>query len=162
VVAWELVTKRIIKAGQRKHIVFNPSPNVRNSPRALRYSFVVDNSDGHFYESHPNSFYNIYETYLANPSECLIKHCLYVNIGTGGKHDWSRIEHMDFVGRITELRHEDTGDGQGNVVGAQTTITCEQVGAWDALRRVWTIDDATDHAMTGTGVGGLDFTWTVT
>ena len=159
VVAWELVTNRIIKAGSRKHVVFNPSPNVKATPKAVTYSFVVDNSDGHFYEGHPNSFYNIYETYLAVPQECLIVHKIFVAINSSDGVTWSELEHMRFTGRIKELRHEDTADGKGDIIGAKTTITCEQVGAWDALRRLWTIDDSTDVAMVN---GATSYDWTVT
>lgn len=159
VVLWELVTNRIIKAGSRKHVVFNPSPNVKATPKAVSYSFVVDNSDGHFYEGHPQSFYNLYETYLAVPQECLIVHKIFVAINSSSGVTWSELTHMRFTGRIKELRHEDTADSKGDIVGAQTTITCEQVGAWDALRRLWTIDDAIDVAMIN---GSIDYTWTVT
>ena len=149
----------VTKAGTRKHVVFNPSPNVKATPKAVSYSFVVDNSIGAFYEESTNSIYWYLAVYHASPQECLIVHKIFVAINSSSGVTWSELTHMRFTGRIKELRHEDTADSKGDIVGAQTTITCEQVGAWDALRRLWTIEDATDVAMTN---GSIDYTWTVT
>lgn len=150
----------VIRAGSRKHQVWNPSPNVEVAPKAAIYSFVVKNDNGAFYEGTSNSIFDLSSSFLASPYECLIVHRLYLMKQTAsGGHTWSELEHMAFTGRIKELIHDDIANSDGEPVGVQTTITCEQVGAWDALRRKWTIDDATDVEM---AYGSVSYDWTVT
>ncbi len=151
--------QRVIRAGSRSHHVWNPTPNVKKSPSAVRYSFVVDNSDGRMFENSSDNFYQVSGTYQAVPQECYVRHLLYVAIYSSSGVTWSNLSHMNYEGGIYDLRHEDTADAQGNVIGAQTTIMCEQKGAWDALRRDWTIDDCTDVAMTNGATA--DYVWTV-
>jgi len=153
---------RVLRAGTRKHTVWNPSPNAHNTPKAVRYIFTVRNDDGIFYEASSDNIYYFggVPARQAQPNECRVLHRIYIWDPAAGSFD--KIDHMDFTGGIIELRHEDTADPNGNPTGAITIITTEQVDAWAALRRIWTIDDATDHPMTNNEPGGLDYTWTVT
>lgn len=155
---------RIIKAGSRKHEVWNPSPNVKNTPRAARYSFTVDNSDGYFYET---STLNVFKvgSVQSVPQECYVKHQIYVGIaGLVGDWTWSEITHMAFTGQITDIIYDDGSDQTENPTPINSVITCEQNGAWEVLRRVWRVEDATDFPMTQTNepVDPWDFVWTVT
>lgn len=150
--------RRVVRAGQRSHVVWNPSPHVDVEPKAVRYSFVVDNADGKFYENNADNIYKLGSTYQAVPQECYIRHLLYVAIYTSTGTTWSALTHMTFEGRVFDLIHEDTADAKGNVVGALTTITCEQNGAWDVLRREWNISDGVDVPMIN---GATDYVWTV-
>jgi hypothetical protein len=157
-----ITRNRILRAGSRKHEVWNPSPNVSNTPKAVRYSFTVDNSDGYFYD---NTTTNVFKpsTYQADPQECIITHRIYIGIrGNSGLWTWSEVSHMAFQGQITDVDYTDGSDPEGDATPVSATITCEQVGAWAALRRNWTVDDATDHPMTQTNSATpFDFTWTV-
>jgi hypothetical protein len=150
--------QRVIRAGQRSHVVWNPTPNVKSIPKAVRYSFTVDNSDGIFFENSADNIYLIPTVYQAVPQECYIRHQLYVAVYSSTGISWSILSGMTFEGVVSDLRHEDTADAQGNIVGAQTTITCEQKGAWDILRRVWTTEDGTRSPMTN---GSVDYDWSI-
>lgn len=155
--------RRVTRAGSRKHTVWNPSPNVLVKPKAVRYQFEVDNSDGIFYETHPDNVYQIVGLYQAKPQECRIYHRLYVGEpGTiyNKSYLWTEITHMKFRGVIRSVRYEDISDSQGNPVPGKAIIVCEQLGAWDALRRKWGVDDARVHDMTDDST--FNFTWTVT
>ena len=114
---------------------------------------------------HADNVYQIVGLYQAKAQECEISHRLFVRIP--GSHPratvWSEITHMNFVGVIRSVRFEDTANAAGDPVPGTATITCEQRGAWDALRRLWTVDDATfaamqDHPFSPT----FQHTWTVT
>jgi hypothetical protein len=159
--------------------VWNPSLQKSNNPKAVRYSFTVANEDGKFYETAADNFfkYTGVPNYQATPAECKITHKILVQVpdseDTRG-YTFSEITHMAYTGQIIDIRHLDTGAPGRGVEGsgsngvdflptpASTIITCEQLGAWESLRRDWTLEDATDAPMTNDELGGLDFTWTVT
>jgi len=150
--------QRVIRAGQRRHVVWNPSPQVSVKPVAIRYVFVCDNSDGRLYENTVGGFF--FPLVAHEPQECYIRHRVSVAIYSSSGTTWSEIEHMTFFGSIISLRHEDTGNSKKQIVPATTTITCEQRGGGAAFRRVWTEDDGIDVAMTN-GVTA-DYQWEVT
>lgn len=155
--------RRVTRAGVRRHEVWNPSPKVANVPKAVRYEFQVDNSDGVFYPTHADNVYQIPGLYQAIPQECRIVHRVYVATPSATYPrgtTWSEITHMQFTGGIVEVRFEDVADSAGNPVPGSAIITCEQLGAWDALRRTWTPDDCVDVPMTNGAV--FDYVWTVT
>ena len=150
--------QRVVKAGQRSHKVWNPTPNVKVTPTAARYSFVCDNSDGRLYENSADNLYQVPSVFQAIPQECYIRHRIYVAIYASSGTTWSQLAHMEFQGQIMDIRHEDTGNSKKEIVSATTTITCEQKGAWDTLRRTWKIEDGIDAPMTN---GGVDYDWRV-
>lgn len=154
--------RRVVRAGRRSHEVWNPSPKVSVTPKAVRYSFVVDNHDGIFYETHPDNVYQIPGLYQAKAQECRIVHRLFVAVPGAYQRSttWSEITHMAYTGGIISVRFEDVADAAGNPVPGSATITCEQLGAWSVLRRDWTADDCVDVPLTNGAV--IDYVWTVT
>lgn len=140
--------RRVIKAGTRTHKVWNPHPMEDSRPEAVRYTIEVGNGDGYFHRK-SGSPWNPFGLYDAAPSECFLIHQLYVWDRTTAV--WSPLSHMDFIGRVLSVEH--TGAGSlirrevspgvtvPGVAPNTATITAEQVGAWETLRRVFNKDD---------------------
>lgn len=146
---------RIVRAGRRKHTVWNPHPTDYERPKATRWTFTARNDDGWLYRN--GDAWVIPSVYTATPQECLVRHRVYVYAAGA----WSEIGHMAFVGRIVSIRYEDTSDSLGQTQGAVAHITTEQEGAWGVLRYIWTPEDGDHHAMTHPDypTSGLDFIW---
>lgn len=140
--------RRVIKAGQRTHKVWNPHPMEGSRPEAVRYTIEVGNGDGYFHRK-SGSPWNPFGLYDAAPSECFLIHQLYVWDRSAAT--WSPITHMDFIGRVMSvdytgagslIRREVSPGATGPGVAPNTaTIMSEQVGAWETLRRVFSKDD---------------------
>lgn len=156
---------RVIRAGGRKHEVWNPTPAVTNRPKAIRYTFDVDNNDGKFFGPNVNGFFTVPSVYTANPTECLIQHRIYVQTPSSIDHAWiwSELTHVKYIGEIIDVLYDDIADHSGDPQPAKATIVTEQLGASAALRRVWRKEDGVDVPMTQTNdATPFDFTWTVT
>ncbi len=173
---------RVVQTGSRAVQVWNPSLQVKKVPKAVRYSFTISNEDGKAYTTTPDNIFKIQEAlgYQAEPAQCEITHRVLVMVPDPADYrgySFSEITHMTFTGRIINVRYLDTAKpgrvtgGDGYTEGSDGTtfvpapataiITCEQLGAWETLRRVWTLEDGTDHPMTNNNPGGMDFTWNI-
>ena len=157
---------RVIKAGSRKHHVWNPHPKMDVTPKAVRYSIEVANGDGLFHRR-SGSVWNPYGVYDAAPAECFLLHSIYVYDPAAG---WSKIDHMDFIGQIVSVDYTGSASMTTRSTGTGTTapqeaprvaaITSEQVGAWPVLRRIFSKADAVDHTVDSVALGSLSFTAT--
>jgi hypothetical protein len=127
---------RVVRAGSRKHEVWNPHVNAPVEAKALRYSFEVDNSDG-FFHMKTGGCFNIAGIYNADPTECTVTHETYIMVAG----QYQRVDAMSFVGSIISVDYVSSANHAGAAVGQTAVITCEQAGAWDALRRTFTKDD---------------------
>lgn len=148
---------RVLKAGKRKHEVWNPHPTQSERPRAPRHTIVAANDDGLLYPGVTGSLFTIPSVYTAEPPECLLRHRVYVWAAGA----WSEIGHLLFYGRISEVRYEDLAGPDGSPASAVAIITATQRGAWEVLARVWTPEDGDHHPMTHPDypTTGLDFVW---
>jgi len=159
-------TKRIIRAGTRKHAVWNPHPKMNVTPKAVRYSIEVDNHDGFF---HRRSFsaWNPLGIYAAAVGECFLIHQIYVWVPANSA--WEEITHMKFIGQVIDVDYSGSAQMSRTEISPGTTratpapntatITTEQVGADFALRRVFTADDADNTKVTDATTGDfyIDF-----
>ncbi len=145
--------RRVIKAGKRTHKVWNPHPKLDQRPQAVRYTIEVDNSDGYFHRR-SGSAWNPFGLYDAAPAECFLLHDLYVWLASAAA--WSAITEMAFVGKVLKVDYSGAASMNRRDLGGITapqhvanvaSITTEQVGAWEVLRRVFTKDDAVDEAV---------------
>lgn len=148
---------RVIDPGKRTHTVWNPHPAEEPKASALRYMFAVDNSDSMFCRG-SGRYWNYYGIYAAAPEECFIIHKLYVWDDAAGA--WSEITHMAFTGRVVDVDYASGARMDGAVAGNEAVITCEQEGAWSALRYVFKPTDG-DHTQVTDGTTG-DFYFNVT
>lgn len=160
-----MVQDRVLKAGKRRHVVWNPSPNSQVSARAIRWRFEVDNHDDYFNNGTGGIFY-YGGSYRSEPQECYAVHKLYVWEPVA--EAWSEITHMAFVGKVLTIEYEDTArpDKVGNMeadvvpeaLAETAVITCEQTGVWDVLKRVFSKDDADSEIVDDpAGLGKYDF-----
>jgi hypothetical protein len=140
---------RVVRAGSRKHEVWNPHVNAPVEAKALRYSFEVDNSDGFF---HAKAFgcWNLHGAYQADPTECVVVHktCVYMQ-ATG---TYEEIQTMTFTGRIISVEYASSAKHDGSPAPHTAVITCEQDGAWEALRRAFIKDDGDWSRFTRSGL----------
>lgn len=129
---------RVVRAGTRKHEVWNPHVNADINATSLRYSFEVDNSDGFFHLKSGGAF-NTAGLYAADPTECLVEHKTYVMSLVTKQHE--EIESMSFTGNIISVEYVGSAKTSGTISPATAVITCEQAGAWDALKRPFIKED---------------------
>jgi hypothetical protein len=159
---------RVIRAGKRKHVVWNPHPNVPVKARALQWQFEVANKDNYFDNRTDGIFYYL-GIYRCEPQECFVVHKVYVWEPVA--EAWSEITHMAFTGRVLRIEYDDsaTADKYSHIqsaiepVGVADTalITCQQTGVWDALLRTFTKDDGDAEMVDdpgGLGEWYYDFT----
>lgn len=140
--------RRVLKAGKRRHFVMNPHPQLDQELAAVRYSIEVDNGDGLFHRK-SGSVWNPFGIYDAAPAECFLLH--YVYVWEHVAQVWSEITHMRYIGRVIEAQSAGLAamtkrEVSPGVVTAQeaprsVTITSEQVGAWEVLRKTFNKDD---------------------
>ena len=148
--------RRVLKAGKRRHFVINPHPQKDVETQAVRYSIEVDNADGLFHRK-SGSVWNPFGIYDAAPAECFLIHQIYV--WDAAAKSWSPIPHMDYIGRVMDAQSTGAAamtkrEVSAGVVTVQeaprsVTITSEQVGAWEVLRRIFNKDDC--NRTTGIG-----------
>jgi hypothetical protein len=130
--------QRVIKAGSRKHVVWNKHVNAPIEAAAVRYSFEVDNSDGFFHTGAGNCW-NYTGYYQADPTECAVMH--KINIWDSTINSYQEVPSMRFFGKIISVEYVGTARHNGTVAPKTAVITCEQEGAWVALKRAFIKDD---------------------
>lgn len=156
---------RVIKAGSRRHKVWNPHPMSDSRPEAVRYVIEVANGDGYLHRK-SGSPWNPFGLYDAAPAECFLIHQIYVLEASS----WSEVTHMRFEGRILRVEYSGTAamtkrDLGGVAVPQEApttaTITSEQDGAWIVLRDSFDKSHATETLNLFTfSVGGTALTTT--
>jgi len=150
---------RVTRAGSRKVAVWNPHPQDKTSKaKAPRYSFEVSNADGRVYPGN-GSIWNNFGIYDAAPEECLILHSVLVDLYGDGV-SYQQLPHLAYTGRVVSVQYAESADPGGDAAGNLAVITCEQTGAWDTLRRVFTKDDGDDTLVDVDGIG-TNLDWTV-
>ena len=162
-------TARVIKAGSRRHHVWNPHPKMEVQPKAVRYAIEVANGDGLFHRR-VGSVWNPFGLYDAAPGECFLLHNLYVWVPDPVTPYWTEITHMAYIGQVVTVDYAGTGSMNRRETGVGTTaikeapqvatITSEQVGAWPVLRRVFNKTDAVTGQVDGSPIGAFTFTAT--
>jgi hypothetical protein len=157
--AGALSTSRIIKAGSRKHEVWNPHPQEADKPKALRYSIEAANHDGKFH-MRSGSFWNPYGLYDADVSECFLTHQIYIRTSASL---WEEVLAMKFSGRVISVDYN--GGASANRTSSPVAapnvavITAEQEGAWQILRRTFTRDDGDMDRFVG--LDGVEYWWDI-
>ena len=151
--------RRVLKAGTRRHKVWNPHPMSDGRPEAVRYAIEVANGDGYFHLK-TGSPWNPFGLYDAAPAECFLIHQIYVQEASG----WSEITHMRFEGLVLSVEYSGsaamTKRDLGGVAVPQevsnvATITSEQVGVMTVLRKKFDINDADIDRINYDGVPNL-------
>lgn len=152
-------SRRVIKAGSRKHKVWNPHPMADERPQAVRYSIECANDDG-FFHRRSGSCWNPFGIYDASPSECYLMHSIFV--WDAVTKAWLEIEHMRYIGQVVSVEYTGAASmlRSGTTAAAVAargvaTITSEQDGAWSVLRHVFNKEDGvTDLALDTYGMSG--------
>ena len=151
---------RVIKAGSRKHTVWNCHPQEASSPTALRYSFEAANHDGAFH-MRIGSFWNPYGLYDADVSECFLVHQIYILTLTGL---WEEVLSMKFTGRVISADYSGSASALRSASAPipaplVAVVTSEQDGAWQILRRAFTRDDGDMDRFVD--VAGTGYYWDI-
>jgi hypothetical protein len=150
----------VTRAGTRTYVATNFSPIARRQLQAVRHSFEVSNVDSAWY---PRSslggawLTHSSTSYEAVPQECQIRHRIYIGEIADGVLSWTEVTALAFHGRIVGAHFVDGRTSAGARVGSSLVLEMESVGAWDVLRREWTIDDSFDTDSGSTAPDSVDW-----
>lgn len=131
--------QNVIRAGKRTYTAVNASPMDDRKLQRARHAFTVRNDDGKWYSGSIGSWWTSIASpcYQASPSECRIRHRVYVLVAGA----WSEITALDYMGQVVACDFEDVVSANGVVSGSTATIQTEAMGAWDILSHVYGKDD---------------------
>ena len=145
---------RVIRAGRRKHEVWNTHPKLKRNPRAITWTIEVANDDKWWHPGVGTAFRPVVSSYQAPPQECYLTHFVYVDInGT-----WTEMTDLAYIGEITKLEHKPTVQDD-TPVPTTMLLSTEQAQAWTVLRRTFDADDGDDDLVTDGASGDLDFNY---
>jgi|GEM_PF-6323353 len=137
--------KTVLSAGKRKHSAYNVSMAKPGNIALTNYDFVVDNSDGKFYDGdYSAGGYFAYGASGYYPFQCWVKHQVYV----WANEAWSELVQVSYTGKIVDCEYSDTGNDAG-AAGKIATISTQLSGSFDILNLRWAKEHGDD---TDTGI----------